>query len=136
MPKVALASGFDNADNLKRFKDIDGCLFQLYFDFVQQEWHSYEDRQLTGSRLYKVIGDPWAIWKFPILTVDEWNYFFQTILGGEQSGPVTVHLWNMASDEYEDYNAIMHMNEDAKDSYEWGERRNIEIEFRNLELLS
>lgn len=132
MPKVALAAGHDNQAEMKRFKDIDGCLFELYFEFIEQEWHSYEDRELSGNRRYKVIGSPWTKWKFPVLTIDEWNYLFQTVLGGEQSAPVTIHTWDMDADEYTDYNATMHINQNDPKTYEYGERRDIEIEFYDL----
>lgn len=132
MPKFAMAAGHDNLEELTRFKDIDGCLFQAYFDFVEIEWHTSEGRDLSGTRKYKLIGNPWFNMKFPVLTTDEWKYLFVTFMGSQQSIEVTIHAWDMDVDDYFDYNATMSINESTPDSYEWGDRKNVNIEFRDL----
>lgn len=130
---VSFAVGHDNIEECERLDEVDPtCLFVRYGAYIQQEWHSYESRVMTGDRKYKVIGRPWTKLIFPYLTTDEWLYFATTLAGGAESVDVTVYLLNMDSRENHYYNGTLHINESEPNTYEWGERYNIEFEIRDL----
>lgn len=134
MPIPMIAAGFD-AVSVKALDEwLPGC-FEMYKVHVEQEWHDYESREMAGNRTYKPIGAPWCVWIFPHLTNAEYDFFFTTLASGNQSAEVTIFTWNMTSDVYEMYNAVMHVPETEPGTFEWGERKEIRIEFRDLELV-
>lgn len=133
MPMVMLAVGHDEVENCVRLDKVDPtCLFKDYKGYIQQEWHSYEDREMNGDRHYVKIGKPWTKLIFPRLSIEEWQYFATTLAAGEESVDVTAYLCNKDEDEYHYYNGTLHLNQSEPNSYEWGERYDVEIEIRDL----
>lgn len=130
---VAIVTGHDDIENCVRLDEVDPtCMFIRYGAYIQQEWHGYESRVMTGDRKYKVIGRPWVKLIFPYLTNLEWLYFASTLANGAQSVDVTVYLVNKDLRENHYYNGTLHINESEPNTYEWGERYNIEFEIRDL----
>lgn len=138
--RAYIASGFNNAANMKPLYLLDPddpCdLFQDYreqfsigFKFFQNE-----GVQIGGDRRKVPIGLPIARWEFPVLSNDEFNYLADNFATNRLDGEVTMRTYDFENETWSNYNAVMDLSFQDRDSawngFEW---RPFIIQFTELE---
>ena len=127
-----IADGYDNTAGLTPLHQLSTPLFWRFY-MIQSEWHDYESREWSGSRIYVPIGRPWVVWRFFVLTPDELAY-----LRANFGVAVTIRTLNKTTNLWSNYNATLALP-DAGDgnwaTWDYGAEwwTNVRLEFRDLE---
>lgn len=128
----ALASGYDNIEDLTPLHLLSPPLFYDFRNWVNQEFSEEEGLTTSGSRRIIKIGLPVAVWTFASLTVPEFVYLRSDWVTGADA-LVTVRTLDTSDNLFKNYNAIMERPTGTYQGAFWSEVR---ITFRDMRELA
>lgn len=140
-----LSSGFNNAANMQPIYKLgtnpDCNLpyfneYQGHYSLIEMRFFQNEGTVRTGDRRQVPIGLPNAEWEFPAVTNDDYNFLADTFATNRLDGEVTVRTYDFERDSWDNYNAIMNLNQQDRSSawngFEW---RPFIIQFVDMRIL-